>query len=430
MVAKGKPLLSLVDETLADVARFEDTHHPRLRKRRPADLRSRKDLLRVIIANLAHASLSPPPPTGRLAIRAGNAAKGAGRHDNPAFGKGVRPLLDQMHEMGLLDFSLPKAMRGEVSSIAPTPTFATRVRELGVTLDDFGRDEREEVLVLTRNAGTRAAPIRDRVEYEDTAETNALRNEVRKINAFLTTADIAFLPDGLTPHVDARDRLLERRFVLLKGDKGARWDRGGRLFGDGFWLTLASNRRGNIRIDGEAVADLDFSSMFARQAHAHLGVEAPSGDLYAIPGLEGYRGGVKLAFNVLLFDGKGQRKKWPDAMGVGLGTDADAKRDPNSRAAQCDGLLPAGWEDPKRLRIPPRGTDRCGSGTGHAARKARTARIQQHVFVEPPVSPFTCQPLRYSGLGTPKHLRYYTLARLESPPELGPRARQCCSGLP
>ena len=71
--------------------------------------------------------------------------------------------------MGLLDFSLPKAMRGEVSSIAPTPAFAGRVHELGITLGDFGRDEREEVLVLTRNAGTRAAPIRDRVEYEDTA---------------------------------------------------------------------------------------------------------------------------------------------------------------------------------------------------------------------------------------------------------------------
>src|SRR5208282_6029191 len=117
-------------------------------------------------------------------------------------------------------------------------------------------------------------------------------------------------------------------------------DRGGRLFGDGFWLTLASGRRAYIRIDGEVVADLDFSSMFARLAYAHLGIEAPSGDLYAIPGLESYRSGVKLAFNILLFDGKGQRRKWPEVMGIGVGTDAEAKRDPSSRAAQCDGLCP------------------------------------------------------------------------------------------
>jgi hypothetical protein len=65
--------------------------------------------------------------------------------------------------------------------------------------------------------------------------------------------------------------------------------------------------------------------MFARLAYAYLGVEAPTGDLYAIPGMEDYRSGVKLAFNVLLFDGKGQRKKWPEVMGIGLGNHADAR---------------------------------------------------------------------------------------------------------
>jgi hypothetical protein len=50
-------------------------------------------LVEVLTANLAHAVLFPPPVTGRLAIRAGNAAKGAGRRDNPVFGKGVRPLI-------------------------------------------------------------------------------------------------------------------------------------------------------------------------------------------------------------------------------------------------------------------------------------------------------------------------------------------------
>jgi hypothetical protein len=88
MIARSKPLLSLVDETLAKVTRFEQTYHPRLRKRRAADRRSGEDLLHALIANLAYASLSPPLPTGRLAIRAGNAAKGASRHDNSAFGKG------------------------------------------------------------------------------------------------------------------------------------------------------------------------------------------------------------------------------------------------------------------------------------------------------------------------------------------------------
>jgi len=255
-----------------------------------------------------------------------------------------------MHKMGLLDFRLPVAIRGEVSSIAPTAEFASRVRGLGITLGDFARDEREDVLVLTRQGGARAARITDRINLRETAQTEALRDAVRRVNVFLASADIAFIDDGLSPHVDPHDRLLKRRFVLPLGEYAERFDLGGRLFG-GFWTNLASSRRGSIRIEGEPIADLDYSSMFARLAYARVGAVPPSDDLYAIPGLEAYRSGVKLAFNIFLFDSKRARRKWPkDEMGIGVGTDADAKASPNSEAARFEGLLPAGWESTKRLR--------------------------------------------------------------------------------
>jgi hypothetical protein len=352
MIAKGDALCRLVDATLVDVDRFEQAHHLRVRARRPVDRESREALVHALVVNLAHASLSPPPRAGRLAVRAGNPRMGARRYDNPAFGKGVRPLLDQMHEMGFLDFRLPLAMRGEVSSIAPTAEFASRVSALGITLGDFGRDEREEVLVLTRRAGARDARGTERINYRETFETRALRDAVRRVNTFLASADIGFIDDGLSPHVDPHGRLLKRLFVLPLGEHAERFDRGGRLFG-GFWTNLASSRRGNIRIESEQVADLDYSSMFARLAYAHIGAVPPSGDLYAIPGLEDYRSGVKLAFNIFLFDRQGSRRKWPkDEMGIGVETDADAqKADPaNSEAARFEGLLPAGWESTLRLR--------------------------------------------------------------------------------
>jgi hypothetical protein len=338
------------------VDRHEGLYHPRVRARRAADRASHDMLVEVLAANLVHAVLSPPPVTGRLAIRVGNPAKGAGRRDNPVFGKGVRPLIAVMHEVGLLDFKLPDAMRGEVSSIAPTASFATSVRALGITLEDFGEAEGEEVLVLTRNVGTRAAKVTDHINYTETAETTAMRDAVQRVNAFLTKADLKFLDDGLLPYVDPDQRLLKRRFVLPKGDKvsSERFDCGGRLFG-GFWTNLESTRRGSIRIRGEPIDDLDYSSMFARLAYAKMGKEAPEGDLYALPGLEGFRSGVKLAFNVFLFDGKGLRTKWPAGkMGIGVGNDADAKKanhhHGNHLAHTYEGLLPAGWEDPKRLR--------------------------------------------------------------------------------
>jgi hypothetical protein len=53
---------------------------------------------------------------------------------------------------------------------------------------------------------------------------------------------------------------------------------------------LKKERRANIRINGEPIADLDFKNMFARLAYASVGQEPPEGDLYDVSGfLEGNR---------------------------------------------------------------------------------------------------------------------------------------------
>ncbi|MDH4981871.1 hypothetical protein [Hyphomicrobium sp. D-2] len=80
--------------------------------------------------------------------------------------------------------------------------------------------------------------------------------------------------------------------------------------------------------------------MFTRLAYAELGVPAPPGDLYAIPGYENYRSGIKLAMNCLLFDG-GPRRSWPTGLGIGVGDDVDAADDSQSEAARYEARLPA-----------------------------------------------------------------------------------------
>lgn len=58
--------------------------------------------------------------------------------------------------------------------------------------------------------------------------------------------------------------------------------------------------RSGLTINGEPIADLDFASMFPRLAYARVGAEPPEGDLYAIPGLEEHRAGVKAGFAAML----------------------------------------------------------------------------------------------------------------------------------
>ena len=216
--------------------------------------------------------------------------------------------------------------RGVASSVAPTERLVKMVRDAGVTLEDFGRLANEEVISLSRkrkigdwresrsNGNGSTTPTRPR--------RTPCGTHMRRINAWLERASITFVDDGAEP-VDVHDRTLRRLFVIHEGDPlGQRFDLSGRLFG-GFWQGLQRERRYGIRIDGEPVATLDYSSMFARLAYASKGVQPPAGDLYAIPGLEGHRDAVKLGVNALLFDQQ-TRRQWP-------------------KTEEAEQRLPSGW---------------------------------------------------------------------------------------
>ncbi len=268
----------------------------------------------VVVSNLARAVLYPPD-TGHLAVLTGNGSEPRTRYDNPAFGKPFRTLLGRLEMLGLVRWHQSRR-RHEASSLAPTEAFGERVRAAGITPDDFGRIEGEEVIVLARidvkRLGNERVRHRKPVDYVDTAETLDMRSEMRALNAFLAEADISFIDDRNGP-IDPHDRHMRRNFVIDGEDPlQQRFDRSGRLYG-GFWQNLKRARRASIRIEGEPVSVLDYSAMFPRLAYAVAGVPPPVDDPYAIPGLEAHRRAVKLAMNTLLFDGHRHRKSWPEA---------------------------------------------------------------------------------------------------------------------
>ncbi len=349
-VAKGERLRSLVQATIHFLDHHEEYCAVRVRARRAADQEHHVRRVEAVVCNLAYTVLMPPLG-GRIAVKRGHGSKGRTRYDSPVLGKALSPLLDMMEATDFLQSWRPQAIRGEVTSMMPSAWFVGKVREACVELSDFGRDETEEVVILSHNstgflASGERVRSRETINYADCTATDALRSDVQHINAYLATADIGFIEDGIEPRVDPFDRTLRRRFVSVEEPSGAsrQWafNQGGRLYG-GFWQNLQRHRRQHIRVNGEAVVVLDYSSMFTRLAHAHLGETPPEGDLYAIPELEGYRSGVKLAMNCFLFDAGPRRRTWPKELGVGVGDDAAAAADPASRAAQFDARLPSGW---------------------------------------------------------------------------------------
>lgn len=313
--ARGEALSSFVSAIEADLLAYERATRLRRRARRGQDAQKHSNAVALVVCNLVREVIDPSE-TGRIAVQRAKRAFGS-RYDNrEALNANTFPrLLDSLEGAGLLRQSIGEVTSGR-STIEPTEAFAQRTQEAGITLADFGRLPKEELIVLrVRHAWlgeTGMESRKDEVDYEDTPRTRAVREEMRSVNAFLERANIDFIPDGLLPEVKPLDRKLVRYFIRFPNRPDA-FDQGGRLFG-GFWQNLGRDRRKNIRIEGERVVLLDFKSMFLRLAYARLNIEVPKGDLYDLTGhlrgfdLSQHRDITKEATNALFFGGG---KRWP-----------------------------------------------------------------------------------------------------------------------
>ena len=186
---------------------------------------------------------------------------------------------------------------GRRSTLTAGPRLIARIEQHDLSFEDLGRSDAEEIIVLKAAKGHPNDEPRY-IDYEDTETTNAYRSDLRAINRWLDEADIEFITSVDGAEVDTTARRLRRVF------NNGSFEEGGRLWG-GFWMNLSKTaRRNDLYIDGEAIAELDYGQMALRLLYGHVGAELPEGDLYAVPGLESYREGVKKVINSALYADK------------------------------------------------------------------------------------------------------------------------------
>lgn len=183
------------------------------------------------------------------------------------------------------------------------PRLATLIREKALTMNDLGREDTGELIVLRREK--KGDDERGKaIAYEDDATTEKYRHEMQAINEWIGEADLQLLlPDGTHGTVrQAGDLTIDtdnRR--LYRGFTRKSFTSGGRLNG-GFWQAMQPwMRHGWLRIDGQPVVTADFATMSARIVYALAGIRPAWDDAYAFPGFEGHRAGTKKVFNAALF---------------------------------------------------------------------------------------------------------------------------------
>lgn len=290
----------IVADILNQVQNLETYHGLRKRQRKPQDQAIFEAAITAIACDLMHHHVAGSP--GEIAITRSNRFLGtATRYRHPALSKTLPALLDTLArpEMAFISQTLGQEnpfVETRRTAIRPGERLLSRIEDHGVSVDDFCLQPFTETIVLKR----KRADYWDEggeIDYDDTTTTTHFREQVRQINAWLSTATLTFDQDvsDRSYSVDTQDRHLRRIFSRQS------FENGGRLFG-GFWQPLTKReRREGIRIDGEAVAALDFGQMNPRILYGLVEAPLPNGDLYAVPGLESCRTGVKKVMNAMFF---------------------------------------------------------------------------------------------------------------------------------
>jgi hypothetical protein len=306
-IAKTQRAIDVVRDVRGQVQAYE-MHRIRERVRRTNDQLAFERQVEALVCDLAHRELSAPGAW--LAVSFSKQTLGRkDRYRPEVFRKTLPDIIQHMAspEMefveivkGFQHFSDPLQNRQTV--IRAGRRLEDRIKDHQLSLEDFSLDDVQELIILKDTKEDRWDSGKW-LQYEDTEQTIADREELQRINDWLIQSDIEYMPTYDSNRVvDTTDRRLRRYF------NNSSFEQGGRLFG-GFWQPMSKAQRKGIVIDGMETVTLDYGQMVARILYGIAGVTPDFDDAYSIPGLEGYRAGVKQVLSAMLFTDKSQKRK-------------------------------------------------------------------------------------------------------------------------
>lgn len=295
----GSKAKLLVNEAIRDLLEDEARRETRTRRRRAADQITFEATVSALLCDAVYRELIEPGSW--IMITFDKSVLGCGgryraRALNTKFPDIVKALTDRNWIELELGYQSNPFMRGN-------PSKRTRIRagdtlrrcwmDGGLRLADFDLEDSEEVIILRgRRLSHRQRGVE--VDYVDTESTHRYRGEIRRINAFLRSALLAFrcVPEG------RRRDLGLRRLRRIFNDGS--FESGGRLNG-GFWQHISSQERlTNLTISGSPIVSLDYGQTALRILYGMAKVTPQWTDGYVVPGLEGHREGVKKLLNSVL----------------------------------------------------------------------------------------------------------------------------------
>lgn len=313
-VAEGKEAETLVASVVERILAHEEAGGTRRRRRRAADLQGFSRAVGAILGDL----LVHPPSDGQGALvyrstQANSFSRG------PVAYRPFKAALGALVKLELVEktagFYDPKRFdwgdgvvsgQGRASRFRATASLLDIAADHGVIAgaarEHFRLPPPNRVIILKAKSGRvgRVKVRGGRLDVPDKPEVRRLGDQVRQIDAFLRSVEIA----------GGSHQGFVRQFE--HGDQpGFNWNKGGRLYstGPGNYQTLNKASRLAMRFDGEQVVEIDIKASYLTILHGKLGVRPEFGaDPYEIDGVP--REVVK-GWLVATFGAEKSLQRWP-----------------------------------------------------------------------------------------------------------------------
>jgi hypothetical protein len=281
-----------------------------LMKRQDAAQR-RLEIIITLVANL----IAAPASRRCIAVPLRNAK--LTRYDRrEIISAQLKPTVLDLERVGLFIIH-PAHSHKRRTVLEPTPKLMGLLDIHQATIQSVARAPHEELILLRRRKAKNsefADRLSDDGEFIDYADADAVdleRNRMRRLNKFLASADVRIEGENCPPPF--------KPFVRIFASHGLSetFSLHGRLYRGqvGGWRQEQSKaERQRIRINGEGVASIDFSSIHIHLAYAEAKTKVPEGDLYEIEGLDPvHRPAIKIVLSAMLSRTGEMKQLPPDA---------------------------------------------------------------------------------------------------------------------
>ena len=168
--------------------------------------------------------------------------------------------------------------------------------DIDITTHDFSTLKSKETIIL--KAPKDENNKKKFLDYNDSIETREMRHNLLKINERIESSliDLKITDDQfLELQKDSAFTIENKRLSRIFNN--GKFNQGGRFYG-GWWLSIKSNFRSRIRINGKRTKEVDYSAIHFYMMYAEKSIDIPTSDPYSIKGIE--RKKAKLALNTAL----------------------------------------------------------------------------------------------------------------------------------